>query len=155
MKITTILFLCLAAWSLQAQKQATPDFSAECPCKLIGSQKENVSNYSCDHFPFYATYRVEVERFPLGIPDGLSEREHLEGYFFDLLQKGIEPEWVSFRDLPGVLYRVTEPLSLKQSIISDNVVFFAQGKRYTLIVTTVSGTRRTLWQDFANSFEVR
>lgn len=155
MKILTIVFLFLSALSLPAQKQTLADFAATCPCTLQVKQKANISDYSCNHFPFYATYKVEVERFPLGIPDDLSEKEHLQSYYLDLLQRGVSPEWVSFRDMPAVLYQVVEPLSAKQNVISDNLVFFAGGKRYTLIVTTVSGTRRTLWQDFSNSFEVK
>lgn len=155
MKIITVLFLYLSALSLQAQKQSTPDFAADCPCTLQVKQSVNMADYSCNYFPFYATYKVQVERFPMGVPDGLTEEEHLQSYTADLVKKDLAPERVTFRNMPAVLYQVVEPLSAKQNIISDNIVFFSGGKRYTLIVTTVSGTRRTLFKDFSNGFEVR
>ena len=150
-----LFFFLFSAFSLSAQKQTLPDFAVECPCTFESKQNGEVAVYSCTYFQYYATYKVEVERFPYGIPDGLSEKEHLQGYYFDLLQKGVTPEWVSFRGQEAVMYRVTEPLSVRQSVISDNLVFFSGGKRYKLIVTTVSGTRRTLWEDFSNTFEVK
>lgn len=154
MKNLIVLFFSLTSISLLAQSQVMRDFSADCPCTLVAQHGEEGSVYACMAFEINATYKVEVERYPAGIPDGLTEREHLNGYYNDLSAQGLSPEWVTFRDEVAVMYRIAEPLSETRMIHSDNVVFFSAGKRYTLIVTTVSGTRRTLFQDFANSFQV-
>ncbi|MBK8492747.1 MAG: hypothetical protein IPL49_18140 [Saprospirales bacterium] len=155
MKNLSIFFLLLASFSLHAQRQTNADFSVDCPCTLEAQQSRDVTTYSCVEFYKNVAYKVEVVHYPNGIPDGLTEREHLEGYYRDLVARDITPELVTFRDNLAVLYRVSEPLSVSQMIISDNIVFFWKDKRYTLIVTTVSGTRRTLFQDFTNSFELK
>lgn len=111
-----------------------------------------MATYSCVDFYKNAAYKVEVVHYPNGIPDGLSEQEHLQGYYADLIARGTSADWVTMWDNLAVLYRVSEPISMTQLVISDNVVFFWKGKRYTLIVTTLSGTRRTLFKDFTNSF---
>lgn len=145
----------LAAFSLQAQEQANADFSAKCPCTLKAEEKGDLTVYSCVAFEINATYKVEVERYPAGIPYGLTEREYLNGYYADLVTKGLSPELITFHGDTAVMYRVIEPLTTTRHILSDNIVFFSGGKRYSLIVTTVSGTRRRLFDDFANSFGVR
>lgn len=156
MKNLIIVLFTLAAFSAAAQKeQTTPDFSVECPCVLEAKQQGNLTIYACDMFATNSVYRVEVERYPDGLPGEVTEMEFLQGYYRDLTEKGPTPELVSFRDMYAVQFRVTEHLSVKTSIISDNLVFFHGGKRYAIIVTTVSGTRRTLFKDFTNSFEVK
>ena len=153
MKNLITLALLLAAYTLQGQAQVTPDFSAECPCALGQESAGDLTVYSCMYPRFNASYKVEVQRYPKGIPDGLTEREHLLGYYADLEQQGEKPEFITFRDALGVQYRLIEPFSASKAIISDSVVFFSGGKRYTLTVTTVSGTQRELFRKFTNAFE--
>ena len=155
MKNLSIFFLLLASFSLHAQKQTTPDFSVNCPCTLEAERSGDVTTYSCVEFYKNVAYKVEVMHYPNGIPDGISEQDHLQGYYADLISRGVSAEWVTMWDNLAVLYRVSEPISMTQMVISDNIIFFWKGKRYTLIVTTVSGTRRTLFQDFTNSFELK
>ena len=155
MKNPIALILMLAAFSLQAQRQTNTDFTAECPCTFEVEKKVGLTVYSCEKFDYNATYKIEVQDYPGGIPDGLTKREYLSGYFADLVSQELAPEWITFRSDTAVFYKVIKPLTATRHIMSDNIVFFNQGKRYSLIVTTVSGTRRKLFEDFANSFEVR
>jgi hypothetical protein len=155
MKNSIVLILMLAAFSLRAQEQSNADFSVKCPCMLEAEEKGDLTVYSCVAFEINATYKVEVERYPKGIPNGLTEREYLNGYYADLVTQGLSPELITFHGDTAVLYRVIEPLTTTRHILSDNIVFFFKGKRYSLIVTTVSGTRRRLFDDFANSFLVK